>query len=223
MSLTWNSSRTVAGALLIAIGALLMLHTAGVSEIGAVLRWIPSVFVVLGIWKLVESGFRRIHGPAVMIAVAAFIQALTLGVSSAVIWPAALIALGVVILLGRGRGVRHESPDGKESELNVTAIFGTTNRRVYSDDFQGGEVTTFAGETKLDLREVSLSDMPGSIDITCIMGQVTLKVPSDWNVRINNTTLLGESKDDRHLQNSPAGTDLTVTGLVLMGSLKIDD
>ena len=223
MSLTWTSTRTVVGALFVAIGALVLLHTTGVSEIGAVLRWIPSVFIVLGIWKLVECGFRRIQGPVIMIAVAAIIQALTLGVNSTVILPAALIAVGVVILLGRGRGVRDESPDGEDGELNISAIFGTTSRRVYSGDFQGGEVTTFAGETNLDLREVSLSGMSSSIDITCIMGQVTLRVPSDWDIRIDNATLLGESKDDRHLQNSPSEANLTVTGMVLMGSLKIDD
>ena len=65
--------------------------------------------------------------------------------------------------------------------------------------------------------------MSSSIDITCIMGQVTLRVPSDWDIRIDNATLLGESKDDRHLQNSPSEANLTVTGMVLMGSLKIDD
>jgi hypothetical protein len=55
------------------------------------------------------------------------------------------------------------------------------------------------------------------------MGQVNIRVPSDWSVAINNSTIMGESKDERRGAPSSTDADLTITGTVVMGSLKIED
>ncbi len=62
------------------LGVLLLLDSLDVAGFGNVLQWIPSLFIVLGIWRLVSNGFRRVVGPLFLIAIAAGVQLLVLDV-----------------------------------------------------------------------------------------------------------------------------------------------
>ena len=56
------------------------------------------------------------------------------------------------------------------------------------------------------------------------MGEIKLKAPRDWNIRVDDDTVMGDTKDERATPHSEESqTDLIIKGSVVMGSLKIED
>ena len=248
------STPAIFGVALIAIGALFLIDALVESvDIGEILRWTPSLFIAFGILRMITRRFRGILGPGIIVIVAAVVQLNVLDVDWIYVFPAVLIAVGVLLLFGRKRLLRgggHSGSGGGESSsahqanfkpvdefeygedggLRVTSVFGSSERRVSSDGFRGGEVVAVAGASKLDLRELGALSSPAALDVNCVMGEVALRVPPDWSVHINNTVFMGEAKDNRPRiidadadAESATTADLTITGAVVMGSLKIED
>ena len=226
MSASGTLARWGIGIALVAIGVLLLLHTTEVIDLGDVIRWTPSLIILLGILMMVANRFRRNTGPVILIMVGVFVQLIVLGFNViSLLWPALLILIGVAVLFGRGRRSSRaaDAHTAHGAEVNLFTVLGSTDRRVSQDELGGGEIVTVMGESKLDMRDISISDMPAELSVTCMMGQVNIRVPSEWSVAINNSTVMGDSKDDRRGAPSSADADLTITGTVVMGSLKIED
>ena len=216
------------GIVLVAVGVALLLNNTGVIELGNLIRWTPSLLILLGILMMVVNRFRRNAGPIILIAVGVVVQLIVLGFSAiSLLWPALLILIGLVILFGRGRRSSPRPTDARTAhnvEGNLATVMGTTDRQVSHADLRGEEIVTVMGTSKLDMRDITISDMPAELNITCVMGQVNIRVPSDLSVAIDNSTVMGESKDDRRAAPSSAdAADLTITGTVVMGSLKVED
>ena len=230
------------GAALIAIGALFLIDALGVADVGAVLVWTPSLFIAFGLWRMVARRFRGILGPSIIVLVSALVQMNMLDVDSVISFPAILIAAGVLLLLGRKRLLGGGAPSpqsraapaaaGEEVEfemddgfLRVNAALGSADMRVTTDDFRGGEIRAVMGSAKLDMRDLGAPSPPAALDVNCVMGEIALRVPPDWSVRIDSSAVMGEAKDSR--PRSPdaqsAAPDLIITGAVVMGSLKIED
>ena len=226
MSASGTSASWGIGVALVAVGVLLLLHTTGAIYLGDVILWTPSLLILLGILMMVANRFRRNTGPAILIAVGVVVQLIVLGFDAiSLLWPALIILIGVVILLGRSRRSRRatDAHTAHDAEEVLSTILGSSDRRVSQDDLSGGEIVTVMGESKLDMRDINISDVPAELSVTCVMGQVNIRVPSDWSVAINNSTIMGESKDERRGAPSSTDADLTITGTVVMGSLKIED
>ena len=236
------------GLVIIALGVLLLLGSLGVLDTGDVFRWIPSLFILLGLWMLVKSRFQQVGGPALIIIVAALIQIMVLGVDLGRYWPVILIAIGAAVLINsfRSRGGRsgNASPDAytdspnsvsvfgserkvapsAQDSINLVSVMGSATQQVTSLEFRGGRATAVMGEAKIDLRESSVLEKPAVLELSVLMGEIKLRVPGDWNVRIDDDTIMGELKDERIPRETGDGqTDLVVKGSVVMGSLKIED
>ena len=222
------SARWVMGIALVVAGVLLLLHTTGVADLGGYARWIPSLFILLGAVMIVANRFRRIAFPVIMIVVAAIVQLSLLGIDAMIFWPVALIGVGVVILFGLGRGRRRGSGTGRADvsvavENGASTVMGSSDLRLSASDLNDTDFSTVMGETKLDLRDIERSALPAELSVTCVMGEVKVRVPSDWSVKFGNSTVMGESKDERRSALTGADADLTITGSVVMGSLKVGD
>ena len=191
---------------------------------------------------MVARRFRGILGPSIIVLVSALVQMNMLDVDSIISFPAILIAAGVLLLLGRKRLLGGGAPShqnrampaaaGEEVEfemddgfLRVNAALGSANMRVTTDDFRGGEVRAVMGSAKLDMRDLGAPSPPAALDVNCVMGEIALRVPPDWSVRIDSSAVMGEAKDERprSLDAQSAAPDLIITGAVVMGSLKIED
>jgi predicted membrane protein len=95
---------------------------------------------------------------------------------------------------------------------------------VTSQDFQGGEVAAIFGGMELDLRDAGLAGGRAVIDATVICGGIEVRVPKDWRVNIQTTTLFGGTESKRS-QPGPedARGELTITGTVLCGGIEVKD
>lgn len=233
------------GLVVIALGVLLLLGSLGVLDTGDVFRWIPSLFILLGVWMLVKSRFQRVGGPVLIIVVAALIQIMVLGVDLGRYWPVILIAVGAAILInsfrsrdGRRGGTAYvDSPNSvsvfgserkvaptDQDSINLVSVMGSATQKITSSEFRGGRATAVMGEAKIDLRESAVQNKPAVLEFSVVMGEIELRVPGDWNVRVDDDTVMGELKDERIPRETGDGqTDLVVKGSVVMGSLKIED
>ena len=221
-----SSTGWVIGIGFVVIGALLLLHTTGVADLGNLARWTPLLLVFLGVVILVVNRFRQVVAPVILIAGGVVTQLMVLGFDVvSLLWPVLIILIGVAILVGRRRRSRRATATRTviSDDANFSTVMSSTDRRVTPDDLDGREIVTVMGESKLDMRDLSVTDLPAELCVTCVMGQVNLRVPSEWSVAFDNSTVMGESKDERRSAPSSADPDLTITGTVVMGGLKIDD
>lgn len=153
------SYRAVLGVILLIIGVLLLLEAADVYDTERVLVYIPSLFVLLGIYLLVKSSFRNMTGPVVFILLFGTIQVIALDIISLdFLLPIAVIAVGLALLLSRYH--RPSSEENGEEGVDLLAIFGGVDSRSTSRSFRGGEATAIFGSVKLDLRDAAVHDPP---------------------------------------------------------------
>ncbi|MBI2919321.1 MAG: hypothetical protein HYY01_15210 [Chloroflexi bacterium] len=215
--------RVVIGVIVVLLGVLLLLNTTGAVTIG-VARWIPSAFILWAVWRMAASGFRDIVGPLWMIAIAGFVQLLVLGEPLGKWWPALLIFVGILVLIGgshlRGRAREQAGHD----DIDVVAVMGGAERRVTSRGYKGGQVTAVMGGVDLDLRGAEVAERPATLEVTAVMGGVEIKVPPDWVVRTDAFVLFGGTEDKRHRVETASGDGaphLVVTGTVVFGGIEI--
>jgi predicted membrane protein len=195
--------RAFVGLIVTVFGVLLLLESTGAADTGGVWQYLPSVFIVLGLYRLVRNGFKNLIGPLVMIVIASLVQLSFLGFDvwdSA--WPVIIIIVGVSILLGgtRARGRRRSGSGHNISDSNrvgPTAILGGTEERNRSKDFQGGQVTVFMGGVELDLREAEVIEKPARIELTVVMGGVEIYLPSHWVVKKDVLPIMGGVNENR--------------------------
>ena len=226
--------RLLVGLIIIVFGVLQLLESTGVADTGRVWTYLPTVFIVVGLYRLFASGFKVVTGPLLMIAIASFIQLSFLGVdvwSSA--WPVLIILVGAGILLrgpklGGRRARQARDAARNDNRVSATAIIGAAEERNRSKDFEGGQVTAFMGGVELDLREADVIEKPARIEVTVVMGGAEIYVPDHWVVKkdvlpimggVNESrTVVGREETDELLEELP---DLVVGGFVLMGGLEI--
>ena len=241
-----NSGRLIAGIIIIAIGALFLLNSTGIADVGGLTKWWPMIIVLLGVWRLIAQKFRSLFGPLLLIAIGVILQLWQLDISGldfGTLWPAILIVVGIAILAGgfnrrrRRRGRRNSSTSRNASPIidvdvssyadpdddTLHAVVGSQDR-IISGDFQSASINVVMGSGSLDLRNARIVDKPATLEASVVMGEVKVRVPAEWNVRIANSSQMGETKDTRGGAGKADGApDLIVNGSVTMGSLQITD
>ena len=240
-----SASRLIFGIIVIGIGVLFLLNSAGIADTSGLLRWWPMIIVLVGVWRLIAGKFRSLFGPLLLIAIGAILQIWNLNAFDMnlgkFLWPAIIIVVGIAILAGgarrRNRGRRNSPTSGNASPIidvdafastaddddaTLHAVVGTQDR-VISGDFQSGSINVVMGSGSLDLRNARVINKPATLEVSVMMGEVKVRVPADWNVRIVNSIQVGEAKDIRAGQNDDDDPDLIIRGSLKMGGLQITD
>lgn len=215
-----NLGRLLLGLLVMAVGVVFLLDGLDVLEAGPALAaaW-PAALIAVGAVQLVEQ--RRLAvGPLIVIGVGLLLLGSTTGIAPldwGVLWPLALVGLGVWLLVHRS------SPDDTaasvgDHRVQATAVLAGHELRSTSRAFEGGSLTALLGGVDLDLRDAQLAEGGATLDVTAILGGVELTVPEGWRVDVRATSILGGFDDDR--RRAPTAEDaptLTITGLLLLG------
>jgi len=112
-------------------------------------------------------------------------------------------------------------------EVGAVSISGTNNRRITTSQFAGAEVIVVFGEAEIDLRDVTHGSGTSVVEAVSVFGDVELRVPSEWNVRLDMLTALGDTTDRRPRQPDTADAtseqDLIVTGVCAFSDVQIRD
>jgi predicted membrane protein len=141
-------------------------------------------------------------------------------------WPAMLVVLGVLLLLRYNRP--HKGiPDGGPKNLNFFddfVIFGGREMLINSQSLVGGKSTAIFGGSEYDLRSTQLSENGAVIDCVSIFGGTGFKVPPDWTIKNEVTTIFGAFTDKR----GPIITDtlnlsktLIIRGFTAFGGIEV--
>ena len=106
--------------------------------------------------------------------------------------------------------------------VNTTVVFGEINKTIISKDFRGGRIASLFGATKLDFTNADIQGVV-VLDISQVMSETKLRVPSDWRVEADQTLFLATIDDKRTVvsQEINAGKVLILTGTSIFGVITI--
>ena len=133
-------------------------------------------------------------------------------------WPALLVTIGVLLI------VRHQrKPEVVKDTKNVDeldyfddfVVFGGREIVVNSQNLIGGKATSIFGGSEYDMRVAKLSPNGAVIDCVSVFGGTGFKIPPDWAVKNEVSTIFGAFTDKRG-NVIPDRNDLSKT-LILRG------
>ena len=221
----------IAGAILMLVGLASLLNNLGYISIGSLWRYWPMLLVLAGI-----SNFMSRHRSwGTLLALAGIVLQLNeLGIAHfgwAQFWPMILIALGLMVLWGSFEWSKKPAPstsaaNDPRTTLNEAVVFGGLERRMTSQDFQGGDITAIFGGVELDLTEASMQANEATLAITAIFGGVELRIPHSWQIAFRGAPIFGGIEDKTRTARvddpaSPHLKTLVITGAVIFGGLEI--
>jgi predicted membrane protein len=109
------------------------------------------------------------------------------------------------------------------SFITATAILSGVERRYYSQDFRGGNVTAILGGCEIDLRESVIVGPPDPVlEVFALWGAIKIRVPSDWTIVSEVDPIMGGFEDGTR---PPRGESkrLRIHGTVIMGAVELKD
>jgi predicted membrane protein len=246
MNLTNAPRGSIFALMLIVAGALLFLDNLGILPIQDIGAWWPIFIVIWG-----ASILDRWRSPVAVIwalALVAWGILLILGnlhilhVTGSVFWPVMLIAFGASLLVRpmpfrdwhervlRAQTRLRSHASSRESffgnRLRESIIFGSLNRRVETQQFEGGKVEAVFGSIELDLSEAAISspDRRAVLDVSAVFGGAEITVPRTWRVLMKSAAVFGGC-DDRTVPPRPEPglepVTLVVTGAAVFGGIEI--
>ncbi len=113
-------------------------------------------------------------------------------------WPLLVVVVGVLML------VRYKKPqktlEGGMKNINFFddfVIFGGREIVINSQNLVGGKSTAIFGGSEYDMRSSKLSENGAVVDCLSVFGGTGFKIPPDWNVKNEITTIFGAFTDKR--------------------------
>jgi hypothetical protein len=119
---------------------------------------------------------------------------------------------------------RDESPEMGPMLENYT-VMGSIKRKVESQNFQGGKLTSILGNIEIDLRRANMPQgrRSAGIEVHVYMGGIKLRVPETWRVVLKGDNVMGNVEDRTFPPvTSPDAPQLIITGSIVMGSIEIE-
>ncbi|HAH25002.1 MAG TPA: hypothetical protein DCL77_14820 [Prolixibacteraceae bacterium] len=211
-----SNKRFYFGVILIAIGCIMILEKLNLipeSVSDVLLSW-KMLIVGIGVLSLISGN--RVGG-IIMIAIGGFFMIPELfdvpDDLRRIYKPLILVAIGVALLLRQRSkpfptihsSVIGERPleaesipnDNSHNTFDDFVIFGGREVFINSQAFVGGKATSIFGGMEFDLRKASMVPGGAVIDCVSVFGGCGFKIPMDWNVRNEVTTLFGAFTDKR--------------------------
>lgn len=222
------------GVLLTVGGVALLLDHMGIINVDHLWRFWPLILIVAGGANLSRRE-SRLWGIMLVLA-GALLQLNQLGIahfSWGELWPIALIAVGILVMWGslesRNKAASPASPrdmGDPRTTLNETVVFGGIERRVTTQDFQGGHVNAVFGGVELDLREANMQSDEATLELNALFGGVELRLPDSWQVAYRGTPIFGGISDKSRASRQSGTADakskvLFLTGSVIFGGVEI--
>lgn len=241
-----NGGGAITGIFLVLIGAGLLIDKMNPELPNWIFSW-KTFLIVLGLYIGAKHNFRA-GGWFVPIIIGSVFLVIENFPDLAIrpyIWPIAIIAVGLIIILkpkmfrarssvnpggndDNDKGYKSYSWDDdnasftSEDVIESTNIFSGSKKINLSKNFKGGEITNVFGGSELNLTK---ADIKGRVvlEVTCIFGGTKLIVPPDWNIQQEAVAIFGGIDDKRPITGMQESPDkiLVIKGTVLMGGIDI--
>jgi predicted membrane protein len=220
------------GVILTVVGLGLLLDHMGIISIDRLWQFWPLLLVIAGIFNL-RCREHRFWG-LLLILGGAFLQGRELGLPYfgwVQFWPLVFISAGLLLMWNAIEARKLPAPSpGAASDPRTTvsgvALFSGLERRVTTQDFQGGNLSAVFGGIELDLTEANMQGNEATLEINAVFGGAEIRVPDTWLVSYQGAPIFGGVEDKTRLRRSedpadPARKTLILTGSVIFGGLEI--
>ena len=244
-----SDKRFYFGVILIVVGVILILERLNLIPESMADMLISWQMLLIGIGVLSLIGGNRTAGIILIVIGGTFMIPELITVPHEVrkiYWPLILVAIGIIILmrqrdhqrLNKGNDPiinvpRNDEPKSSNSSYNTDSfntfddfvIFGGREIFVTSQALAGGKATSIFGGIEFDLRKASLQSGGAVIDCVSVFGGCGFKIPMDWNVRNEVTTIFGAFTDKRgdtynDRYYDPSKT-LVIKGISMFGGIEV--
>ena len=215
-------NRKTVGLVLITVGLVLTLDSAGIFRTEGLSRWWPLLLIGIGLVKVKqprEDG-QRAAGVAFLMLGGLFQLTSILAVTS--FWTLLMMASGVFLLWQGVEG--SPAPETLVSEspyLSDMALIGYVKRSHLSDSFRGGSVTAVMSGVEIDLRKASLGGGTAYVDVVAFWGGIEIKVPAGWVVDGRVVAVMGAFENKVDSLATAGAPRLVVRGHAIMGAVVI--
>jgi predicted membrane protein len=216
-------SRTTLGLVLIGVGLILTLDSAGVLRTGGLGRWWPLLLIGFGLVKVRQpiADGQRAAGVALLLFGGIF-QAMSI-IATGSFWPLLMVAFGAFLVWQGVEGPRRaEIAVASESNyVSDVALIGFMKRSHHARDFRGGSITAIMGGVELDLRRAVIADGTAFLDVVAFWGGIEVKVPADWTVDARVVPVAGAFENKVDPLAASGGPRLVLRGHAIMGAVVI--
>ena len=227
-----STGRAILGIILIFIGIFLIASNLHIIPYGwrdLLISW-ETILIIIGI-ILLSSRHNQVTG-IILIAIGGFfllpdIFDIPYNLKR-LFWPMMFFVIGILILYRawtpRRPGSRTSDQKDNINFLDDAVIFGGGKRNIYSNNFQGGKVTSIFGGSEFNLMNANLAKGKNYIDVLSIFGGSTYIIPGDWNVKLEITSIFGGFSDKRTVipdKTPDPEKELIIKGVVIFGGGEI--
>lgn len=220
------------GIVLVTVGTLFIFHNTGLLNAFGILRFWPVLFIVFGALRLANGRDQSsilIGGGLIVVGSLMVLHRLDLlYFSFRDWWPLLLILFGGGMIVRALHKKRYgETPDGSRAvgdpgdRINAAAVIGGLERRSFSEDFKGGDLTAVMGGLRIDLRHASIRSGPAEFDVFALWGGIEIQVPTDWSVTVEGVPILGGFQDSTHSPSGETSKRLIIRGHAIMGGVEV--
>ncbi|WP_028103744.1 LiaF transmembrane domain-containing protein [Pseudoduganella violaceinigra] len=237
------AAQMLVGAAVILAGFLFLIDNLGWIDLDMHVHFWPFILMIVGasiLSKAPQRGSGAAFTGIFLIGFGAVSLLKGLGliyISWKVIFPFGIIGLGLMMVFRASKRSKQAAAgsdasgsdadsflnvdEGETGErvLDLTAILGGVNRKVTTQDFRGGDLTSLMGGIELDMRTASMNGT-AVLNVFAMMGGVSIKVPTDWTVELEGTPILG-GFDEKTMEPKDASKRLVVRGTAIMGGVDI--
>lgn len=247
-----SDKRFYFGVILIAVGVILILERLNLIPESMADMLISWQMLLIGIGAISLIGGNRTAGTILIVIGGTFMIPELISVPQEIrriYWPMILVLLGFLILMRQREHQKlgnkkndpfisapnSDSPPSGSSDSSYSAnsfntfddfvIFGGREIFVTSQALSGGKATSIFGGIEFDLRKASLQPGGAVIDCVSIFGGCGFKIPMDWNIRNEVTTIFGaftdkrgETYNDRYYDPSKT---LVIKGISMFGGIEV--
>jgi Predicted membrane protein (DUF2154). len=226
--------RTILGLLLIIAGSLLLSENMGwltwpnLSIHSLIFSW-KTLLIVIGILSLSHKG--KSGFGFTLIAIGVYFHLSSIFNFSwhfdQMFWPAMIVVVGILIIFRKKKQPLCTTANKGTSSSDIideVNIFGGCERKISSQNFQGGKITSIFGGSTYDMLESQLNDGKNVLDIVNIFGGTKIIVPSDWKIHVEVISIFGGFADKRRIvteQGKNSDKELHITGVVIFGGGEI--
>lgn len=238
-----SDKRLYFGVILIALGVILILERLNLIPESVADILISWQMLLVGIGVLSLIGGNRTAGTILIVIGGTFMIPELITVPHElrrIYFPLILVGVGVAILLRQRDHQKLQSNhdpiiNAPEEKRNATydsfntfddfVIFGGREIFVNSQNLAGGKATSIFGGIEFDLRKAGLQPGGAVIDCVSVFGGCGFKIPMDWNVRNEVTTIFGaftdkrgETYNDRYYDPSKT---IVIKGVSIFGGIEV--
>lgn len=221
------TGRRFVGAILVVLGAGLILNRLGIIEdfSAIVVTWWPIALILGSVGQMLSM--KRVNwGGIIVMFIGASLLLRNLNIVDVslykLIWPVILILVGISLISTRRFDFNRGRISGDDT-INYFVMFSGIDERIATRAFKGGTVTALFGGSEIDLRDSDLDPEGAYLEVVAAFGGVNIRVPEDWSIVITGLPIFGGWTNNTRLRDASPGEPKTlkVKCVAVFGGMEI--